>query len=68
MLLLAGAKFDVRSKDGFLPIDHVTHNTPTWDVLHDIKKGEMPELEEAVDPFAIPEHALLVRHWFYGNI
>ena len=59
LLILNGAKLDSKNTSNLRPIDLATYRTETWNILHNAKRGDMPELEKWSEVPIIPDFALL---------
>lgn len=58
-LILGGANLNAQTTAGIKPVDLAKYKSPTWEVMNDAKKGEIPEIEEWTgDVPEIPDHAL----------
>ena len=44
LLVLSGAKYNCKNKDGHVPLDFALYNSETRQVLEDALKGILPEI------------------------
>ena len=57
-LLLAEAKLDAMTVTGIKPIDLTKHESEIWNIIHDAKQGDLPEIEEVSEVFEVPDFSI----------
>ncbi|XP_064650184.1 ankyrin repeat domain-containing protein 54-like [Lineus longissimus] len=57
-LILGGADMKTKTRDGYQPADLVSHDKESWQILHNAKLGDLPEIEDINELPFVPDYSI----------